>query len=421
MENLILTLTLFSLIIWIILLGFRGQFWQGDQRLSEVQEPLLNYPSVAIIVPARNEAELISTSLRSLLNQNYPGSFSIILVDDQSNDETANIAQETAQSLNQTDRLNIITSQPLPAGWTGKLWAMEQGVKYISMLNYIPQYILFTDADIEHSPDNLKQLVEKAETENLQLVSLMVLLRCQSFWEKLLIPAFVFFFQKLYPFRWVNHPQSQLAAAAGGCILIRQEALTRIGGLSILKQALIDDCSLAQAVKNTPPTLLGKGGEEGELLTPVNQGFSIGSFIFPFTSKSYYPIWLGLTETTHSLRPYPNLSSIWDMVARTAFSQLNFSTLLLGSTLVGMVLIYFISPLSLIWGMVQGNGLIIVLALLTGLLMETAYYPTLKLYQLSPIWGLTLPFIGFLYALMTLDSALRYWRGKGGSWKGRTY
>lgn len=420
MENSILILTLLSLIIWIILLLFRGQFWRGDQRLFEVKEPLLNYPSVAVIVPARNEADLISTSLRSLLNQNYPGSFSIILVDDQSSDNTANIAQETAKLSNQTDRLNIITSQPLPAGWTGKLWAMEQGVKYTSMLNYIPQYILFTDADIEHSPNNLKQLVEKAETEKLQLVSLMVLLRCQSFWEKLLIPAFVFFFQKLYPFRWVNHPQSQLAAAAGGCILIHQEALTRIGGLAILKQALIDDCSLAQAVKNTPPTPLSKGGKD-QLFTTVNQGFSIGSFIFPFTSKSYHPIWLGLTETTQSLRPYPNLLSIWDMVARTAFSQLNFSTILLGLTLIGMILIYLMSPLSLIWGIVHGNGLVILLALLTGLLMEIAYYPTLKLYQLSPIWGLTLPFIGFLYALMTLDSALRYWRGKGGSWKGRTY
>jgi hopene-associated glycosyltransferase HpnB len=412
MENSILILTLLSLIIWIILLLFRGRFWQGDQRIVEIQEPLLNYPSVAIIVPARNEAELISTSLRSLLNQNYPGSFSIILVDDHSYDKTANIAQETAKLLNQTDRLNIITCQDLPPGWTGKLWAMEQGVKYTNMLNYIPKYILFTDADIEHSPNNLKQLVEKAETENLQLVSLMVLLRCQSFWEKLLIPAFVFFFQKLYPFPWVNHPQSQLAAAAGGCILIRQEALTRIGGLGILKHALIDDCSLAQAVKNTP-----HGLEEGEF----NQRFSLRSFIFPFTSKSYYPIWLGLTETTHSLRPYPNLSSIWDMVARTAFSQLNFSTLLLGLTLIGMVLIYLIFPLSLIGGIVHGNNLVIFLALLTGLLMEIAYYPTLKLYQLSPIWGLTLPLIGFLYTLMTLDSALRYWRGKGGSWKGRTY
>ncbi|VXD12251.1 Glycosyl transferase, family 2 [Planktothrix serta PCC 8927] len=417
MENLVLILTLLSLIIWIVLLMFRGQFWQADQRLPELQKPLLNYPSVAIIVPARNESELIEMSLRSLLNQNYPGSFSIILVDDQSQDKTANIAEKTAKILNQTERLNIITSQPLPGGWTGKLWAMEQGVKYTQQLINPPDYILFTDADIEHSPNNLKQLVEKAETEQLQLVSLMVLLRCQSFWEKLLIPAFVFFFQKLYPFRWVNHPQSQLAAAAGGCILIRREALTRIGGLQILKQALIDDCSLAQAVKNT----LSKGGEEGRLLTPVNQGFSMGSFIFPFTSKSYYPIWLGLTETTHSLRPYPNLASIWDMVARTAFSQLNFSIILLGLTLIGMILIYLMFPVGLIWGILHGKGLIILLAALTGLLMEIAYYPTLKLYQLSPVWGLTLPLIGFLYALMTLDSALRYWRGKGGSWKGRTY
>lgn len=200
MENSILILTLLSLIIWIILLLFRGQFWRGDQRLFEVKEPLLNYPSVAVIVPARNEADLISTSLRSLLNQNYPGSFSIILVDDQSSDNTANIAQETAKLSNQTDRLNIITSQPLPAGWTGKLWAMEQGVKYTSMLNYIPQYILFTDADIEHSPNNLKQLVEKAETEKLQLVSLMVLLRCQSFLGKVINSCFCIFLSKIVSF-----------------------------------------------------------------------------------------------------------------------------------------------------------------------------------------------------------------------------
>lgn len=240
----------------------------------------------------------------------------------------------------------------------------------------------------------------------------MVLLRCQSFWEKLLIPAFVFFFQKLYPFRWVNHPQSQLAAAAGGCILIRQEALTRIGGLQILKQALIDDCSLAQAVKLISPNSLNK---EEKIV------FFMKRFIFPFTSKSSYPIWLGLTETTQSLRPYPNLASIWDMVARTAFSQLNFSMILLGLTLIGMILIYLMFPVGLVWGILHGNGLIILLAASIGLLMEIAYYPTLKLYRLSPVWGLTLPLIGFLYALMTLDSALRYWQGKGGSWKGRTY
>ncbi|MFM6191055.1 MAG: glycosyltransferase [Planktothrix sp.] len=413
MENLILILTLFSLIIWIILLLFRGNFWKADQKLPQVQQPLCNYPNVTVIVPARNEAALIETSLRSLLNQNYPGSYSIILVDDQSQDKTADIAQETAKTLNKIDSLKIITSQPLPAGWTGKLWAMEQGVKSTQQLINPPDYILFTDADIEHYSQNLKQLVEKAETEKLELVSLMVLLRCQSFWEKLLIPAFVFFFQKLYPFSWVNHPQSQLAAAAGGCILIRRNALTRIGGLQILKQALIDDCSLAQAVKLTP--------QEEEERKPITPGFSIKCFIFPFTSKFYTPIWLGLTETTHSLRPYPNLASIWDMVARTAFSQLNFSIILLGLTLMGMILIYLMFPLSLIWGILHQNVFIMILAILTGLLMQISYYPTLKLYHLSPIWGLTLPLIGCLYLLMTLDSALQYWQGKGGNWKGRTY
>lgn len=406
MEIFIVILTLLSLIIWLVLIGFRGGFWKADQRLSNVQKPLENYPFVCAIIPARNEAELIPKTLKSLLLQNYPGQFKILLVDDQSSDRTGKIALETAKILNKSDNLTVLSSQPLPAGWTGKLWAMQQGVETAQNLAQPPDYILFTDADIEHSLNNLQQLVEKAETEHLQLVSLMVLLRCQSFWEKLLIPAFVFFFQKLYPFRWVNQPNNQISAAAGGCILIQNQALNRIGGLAILKQALIDDCSLAQAVK----------------LNQINpQLFSLSRFLFPFTEKQYNPIWLGLTDTTHSLRPYPSLASIWDMVARTAFSQLNFSPILLVLTGIGMVLIYLMPALSLSWGILQGNELIIIIAILTGLLMAIAYYPTLKLYRCSPLWGLSLPLIGLLYTLMTFDSALRYWQGKGGSWKGRTY
>jgi hopene-associated glycosyltransferase HpnB len=214
---------------------------------------LIPYPFICAIIPARNEADLLPVTLRSLLTQDYPN-LRIILVDDHSTDGTAEVAQQTAQALEQSSKLTVISAEPLPAGWTGKLWAMEQGIRHTQTLASQPDYFLLTDADIEHHPEKLSQLVTKAQADDLDLVSLMVLLRCKSTWEKLLIPAFVFFFQKLYPFRWANDPNRKLAAAAGGCILIRREALTQIGGLQILRQALIDDCSLAQAVK---------GGGEG--------------------------------------------------------------------------------------------------------------------------------------------------------------
>jgi hopene-associated glycosyltransferase HpnB len=416
METTILILALLSFVIWIILLLLRGQFWRADQRLSDTQVPLSHFPSVTVIVPARNEAEFIGTSLKSILNQNYPGMEKVILIDDGSSDGTAGIAQKTAAILNRTDKLNIIKSQSLPIGWTGKLWAMEQGIRYAQSLKVPPDYFLFTDADIEHSPHNLMELMEKSEAEQYQMVSLMVMLRCKSFWEKLLIPAFVFFFQKLYPFRWVNDPKIQFAAAAGGCILIRREALTRIGGLQILKDTLIDDCTLAQAVKGTSSTLSQNGTH-----TAINSGFSFVKVAFPLKSKSLNPIWLGLTEKTRSLRHYSNLSGIWSMVARTAFTQLNYSIVLLGLTLLGMILIYLIPPFGFIWGMLTGRGLITLLSALALVSMGVAYRPTLKLYLVSPIFGLALPVIGFYYCIMTLDSAVKYWQGKGGSWGGRTY
>ncbi|MDZ8089839.1 MAG: glycosyltransferase, partial [Nostoc sp. DedQUE12b] len=248
MDVIVLGLMLLSLTIWLGLLGFWGQFWRTDQQLEVIKTQLESLPVVCAVVPARNEAELIPTSLRSLLLQDYPGSFNVFLVDDRSTDRTANFAEGVAHAVGKPQQLHIISGEPLPPGWSGKLWAVEQGIKRAS--KFAPDYFLLTDADIEHDPGNLRRLVAKAVQEDLDLVSVMVRLRCESFWEKLLIPAFVFFFQKLYPFHWVNDLNNPTAAAAGGSILIAREALERIGGIQVIRQALIDDCALAQAVKN---------------------------------------------------------------------------------------------------------------------------------------------------------------------------
>jgi hopene-associated glycosyltransferase HpnB len=337
-------------------------------------------------VPARNEVELLPITLRSLLSQEYPGSFSVIVVDDHSTDGTAQCAQAIAQNLGQSARLEVIRTQVLPPGWTGKLWALEQGIQQATTHN--PDYILLTDADIEHGPTTLQQLALKAEQEQLDLVSVMVLLHCQSLWERWLIPAFVFFFQKLYPFRWVNQPTHATAAAAGGCILLRQEALAAIGGMQEVRQALIDDCALAQAIQARPQAR---------------------------------PIWLGLSPEIRSLRPYPSLASIWDMVARTAYTQLHYSPLLLLGTLLGMGVTYLAAPLGLMVGGLTGHWGVAIASLVTWGLMSLAYWPTIHFYKLSSLYALCLPAIAFLYTAMTLDSALRHWQGRGGAWKGRVY
>lgn len=394
MSEIGLGLTVLSLAIWVGLLGWRGQFWQADQRLEVQATERSVWSSVAAVIPARNEANLLPVTLRSLLMQDYPGSVTVILVDDHSTDGTASVAPRVAQALDKQSHLFILSGEPLPPGWTGKLWALEQGIRQAQTLTPPPDYFLLTDADIEHDSANLRQLVAKAQQEDLDLVSLMVLLRCQSFWERLLIPAFVFFFQKLYPFRWVNDPTNPIAAAAGGCILIRREALNRVGGIQVLRQALIDDCALAQAVKST-------------------------SFREQPDAKGR--IWLGLSPLTRSLRPYPSLASIWEMVARTAFTQLNYSPLLLLGTLVGMSLIYAVPPAGVIFGGLTGNWLVAIAGLSGWLLMAWAYLPTLRFYRCSPLLAFCLPAIALLYTLMTLDSALRHWQGRGGAWKGRVY
>ncbi len=378
----ILGIVTLSTLIWVFLLTCWGQFWLANQRIenggSSADFREENYPVVRVIIPARNEEEVLERALRSLVVQDYPGSYHLVVIDDHSSDRTATIAHSFPP-------VTVISAQPLPPGWTGKLWAMEQGVKYNSLPR--PDYYLFTDADIAHPPHQLTQLVQKAQQEHLELVSLMVKLHCVSGWEKLLIPAFVFFFQKLYPFAWVNHPQKATAAAAGGCILIHQAALTRIGGLESLREALIDDCTLAQAVKST-----GSGR-----------------------------LWLGLTESTVSLRSYESLKPIWEMVARTAFTQLNYSPGLLLGTLVGMGVVYVIPPVAWGWGMVQGMTGVALLGGMGWIMMAIAYLPTARLYGQSPLTGFQLPLIAILYTLMTLDSAWHHWQGKGGNWKGRVY
>lgn len=386
-----LGITALSFAVWLGLLKFRGQFWRCDQRLENQHLELETFPFICAVIPARNEAELLPIALRSLLKQAYPGAFKIVLVDDQSSDGTAQVAERVAEVLNKSEQLHILSAQPLPPGWTGKLWALEQGIQYAKTLSPSLDYFLLTDADIEHRENTLRQLVSKAKQENLDLVSVMVKLRCESFWEQFLIPAFVFFFQKLYPFRWVNAPEKSTAAAAGGCILITRDALKRIGSLESVRNALIDDCALAQVVKAT-----GLPNGKGR-------------------------IWLGLSQHSQSLRPYTSLETIWEMVARTAYTQLNYSFWLLLGTVFAMTLVYEVPVLAVLVGGLAGNGWIAVLGLTTWGLMSWAYLPTVRFYGLSPLWALSLSAIALLYTLMTVDSAWRHWQGRGGAWKGRTY
>ena len=422
MDKIELGLMLLSLAIWIGLISWRGQFWRTDQQLEVAETDLKDLPAVCAVIPARNEAELLPITLRSLLVQDYPGSFTVFLVDDHSTDGTAQIAKQTAQALALDQQLQIIAAKPLPAGWTGKLWAMEQGIQAVETLHatslHPPEYVLLTDADIEHNVANIRQLVTKALLEDLDLVSVMVRLRCESMWEQLLIPAFVFFFQKLYPFRWVNDPNKPTAAAAGGCILIRLEALRRIGGIQVVRNALIDDCALAGAVKRVGE-VGGDKGDEGDEGDEGDKGDKLTSS--SSSSPSSGRIWLGLSALTKSLRSYPTLTTIWDMVARTAFTQLNYSPFLLLLTLVGMTLIYIVPPVGAILGGLTGNWLLAATGLLTWVLMTLAYLPIVRFYKCSPWLACCLPAIAFLYTLMTLDSARRHWQGRGGAWKGRVY
>lgn len=371
-----------AILEWIHLLTCRHGFWRADQRL----QPSGDGPShadVVAVIPARNEADVVGPCVASLLRQTHMPPLRLILVDDESEDGTRDVASDAARCCDAADRMVIVSGAPRPNGWTGKMWAVAQGISAAQRMN--PRYLLLGDADIKYDPDVVRQLVTKAEAEGLDLVSLMIHLHCRSFVERLLIPAFVFFFQLLYPFPAVNDRRATIAAAAGGCMLVRAEALRRAGGIESIRDALIDDCALARRLKSSGP------------------------------------IWLGLTDRSASLRAYRGVKDIWRMVARTAYTQLDYSPLRLLVTVAGMVLIYGAAPIALTAGMTLGAGVPVMLGAVAWALMGLAYAPTLGLYRLSPLWALMLPASALLYTMMTVDSARRHWLGQGAEWKGRLY
>ena len=375
-----LALSGIGLAAWLYLLTARGSFWRANikDEADRAPEPPI-WPSIAAVVPARNEADVIATSLSSLLQQDYPKPLQVILVDDQSEDGTARAANEAAVQSGAGGRLTVLPGQPLPNGWTGKLWAMKQGVQQAQSLAEPPRYLLLTDADIAYDLGVVRRLAARAEARQLVLTSLMVKLRCESFAERALIPAFVFFFQMLYPFSWVNSRTNAMAAAAGGCMLVRSDALEAAGGIDAIRASLIDDCALGRSMQR--------------------QG----------------PIWLGLTSSAHSLRPYPNFADIRRMVARSAYDQLNYSPLLLAGTVIGMAVTYLLPPVFAL----AGTGLAQALGWVIWGMMTLAFYPIVRFYRLSPVWAPALPVIALGYMLFTLDSAFQHWRGRGGLWKGR--
>jgi hopene-associated glycosyltransferase HpnB len=370
-----------SLLIWGDLLLARGQFWRI--RPTHVREADNRPARIAVIIPARNEADVVGRAITSLLQQTGENTLHVFLVNDGSSDGTAQAARDAAKTAGRTEMLTVIEGKPLPSGWSGKLWALHQGTERAR--EFGPEFFLFTDADIVHAPDSLTTLVAVAEKRSYALASFMVKLHCETLAEKFLIPAFVFFFFKLYPPNWVADPGRATAGAAGGCILIRPEALQRAGGIEAIRSEVIDDCALAARIKGT-------GGR----------------------------LWLGASDTTRSIRPYAGFAGIGGMISRSAFSQLRHSAWLLALALLGMAGTYLLPAALVFFGWNGAHvGLPAVLGAAAWLLMALSFFPVLRIYRLSPLWGLALPLIAVFYLGATVHSALRYWSGRGGEWKGR--
>jgi hopene-associated glycosyltransferase HpnB len=367
-----------AVLIWLYLLLARGGFWRVSAQLAQLPVDHDLARTIVAVIPARNEAGVIGDAVRSLLQQDFGGSMHVVVVDDGSTDGTDGAAVQAAAGIGALAQLSVISGAPLPPEWSGKVWAMSQGVAAAARL--APDYLLFTDADIHHAPENVAALLTIAEAQSRDLVSFMVKLRQDTFAEKSLIPAFVFFFLLLYPPAWIARADRRIAGAAGGCILLRPASLERIGGLLAIRSQIIDDCALARAVKDA-------GGS----------------------------IWLGLTRSARSIRSYGSFTEIGRMISRTAFNQLRHSYALLTATIAGLILTYLLPPLSLL----SGRPVAMTLGAAGWILMSLAYAPVVRFYRQSPLWSVCLPAISMFYAGATIHSALQYSLGRGGRWKGR--
>jgi hopene-associated glycosyltransferase HpnB len=387
---------------WVYLLCGHGRFWRTSGRLPRQPAgapapgpPLAldpgGWPSVAAVIPARDEAAILPETLPALLAQDYPGMLSVVLVDDGSCDGTAEVARSLGRDApGRPGALRVIPGSPLPPGWAGKVWAMAQGVGAAGECDYL----LFTDADIAFAPGSVRELVRSAVADDRALLSQMALLRAETGWERWIVPAFVYFFAQLYPFRRVGQPRSRTAAAAGGCMLVRRETLAAAGGLGRISGARIDDIALARLLKRPPVAAR---------------------------------CWLGFTTQVRSRRPYPRLAGLWDMVARSAYTQLRYSPALLAGVVAGLAWLYLLPPAAGIAGLAAltaGGGAAAGWCAGTGLagwaIMTVTYVPVLRLYRLSPLRAPGLPAVALLYTAMTVDSARRHYAGRGGEWKGRT-